>query len=52
MFVGIIGFLWELVKLPFALLLLPFKVLSFIVSVVIYGALLLLVLGLLFVFVL
>jgi hypothetical protein len=42
MLAGIVGLLWRLVKLPVQLILLPYKILSFIISVVVYGLVLLL----------
>jgi len=52
MIASILGTLWSLLKLPVTLVLLPFRILSALVSLVVYGTVLL-VLGLLvFVFVL
>jgi hypothetical protein len=44
--------LWNLVTLPVTLVLLPFKILSFIVSLVVYTTVLLLVAAVVFLFVL
>lgn len=52
MLVGILGLLWELLKLPVRLVMLPFEILSFIISVIIYGSILLVLGALVFLFVL
>jgi hypothetical protein len=52
MLAGIIGLLWRLVKLPVELVLLPYRILSFIISVILYGLVLLLVVAVVFLFVL
>ena len=52
MLVGILGFLWELLKIPVRLVMLPFEILSFILSVLFYGAILLVCGAIVFLFVL
>ena len=52
MLVSIIGFLWWLITLPIRLLMLPFKILSAIVSLVIYAVVLAIIVGLVVLFVL
>jgi len=49
---GILKLLWTIVTLPIRLIMLPFKIASLIVSLVVYGAIFLLLLLILFVFVL
>jgi hypothetical protein len=49
---GLLETLWNIVTLPVKLVLLPFKILSFIVSLVIYGTVLLLLAAIVFLFVL
>lgn len=44
--------LWDIVTLPVTLILLPFKILSFIVSVVVYSIVLLLLAAIVFLFIL
>lgn len=52
MLVGIISLLWWLLKLPVKLVLLPYRILSALISLVIYGTILLVLGALVFVFVL
>jgi hypothetical protein len=52
MLAGIVGLLWRLVKLPVQLILLPYRILSFIISVVVYGLVLLLLAAIVVLFVL
>ena len=52
MILGIVGLLWRLVKLPVKLVLVPFRILSLLISLVVYGTVLLLVGALVFLFVL
>ncbi|MEF8937346.1 hypothetical protein [Halovenus amylolytica] len=49
---NLLGFLWSLLMLPIKLILLPFKLLSLLVSIVIYSLILLLLGGIVFLFVL
>jgi len=49
---GIVGTLWRLITLPIKLLLLPYKILSVLISAIIYGTILLLIGALLVLFVL
>lgn len=46
------GAVWSLLKLPVKLVLLPFKILSMIVSLIVYGILLLVLSGAIYVFLL
>jgi len=49
---GLLNTLWNLVTLPVKLVLLPFKILSFIVSMIVYSIVLLLLLAIVFLFIL
>jgi len=49
---NILGLLWDLVTLPIKLVLLPFKILSFIVSMIVYSIVLLVLAGIVFLFLL
>ena len=49
---NVLGLLWDLVTLPIKLVLLPFKILSFIVSMVVYSIVLLVLAGIVFLFLL
>jgi len=49
---GLLNTLWNLVTLPVKLVLLPFKILSFIVSMIVYSIVLLLLLAIVVLFIL
>lgn len=49
---GLLKTLWDLVTLPVTLVLLPFKILSFIVSLIIYTVVLVLLAAIVFFFIL
>ena len=48
----VLSLLWELVKLPIKLILLPFQIVSAIISLIFYAVLLLIAGGLIYVFIL